>query len=341
MRKSDDEMSRSMAEEQDFDTAINWAARQMLGGLNAAEHKELDDWLAQDPKRRELFGEAIDVWRAPETALAAALVEESSYENKGTSRNNLLSSFWRNWRIAVPIGGVLAAAAIALAIGPMLSPPLPPSDAVQIAQAPSDQTSSVLLEDGSKVTLERKARISFDNAGAVRTATLEAGEAFFSIAKDKERPFVLDAGDAQIRVLGTQFNVNTWDQGISVTVLEGRVSFRDKSSQKIVELTAGQGANILNNRSIQTFEFDVSTYADWRTGWVDAVDMPLNEVMAKLERYSDSTISVENAEIDQFLVTGRFQLSQTDSTLRTLALLYGLQIENTPGQIVLSSDKSK
>ena len=342
MTNTIEETDHSMGRSAEFETAVNWAARQMLGGLNSAEDAELKTWLSESDDRRAQYEEAVAAWNAPETLLAAALMDEPQGRTVSESWSSKFKSFWtRNWKIAAPVGGVAVSFGLALLISPMIFSSSNTELSVQIAQAPIAETSTIALTDGTSVTLERDTRLEFKDDGKLRSAKLGNGEAFFKVARNEARPFVIDANGAEIRVLGTEFNVNSWDGGVSVTVLEGRVAFRDASGMQSVELTAGQGANILNSSKMHTFTFDVENYADWRTGWVDAIDMPLDEVLAKLGRYAGDKISAEKHEIDAFLVTGRFQLSQTESTLQTLALLYGLQIENTPGKIVLSADKPR
>src|SRR5690606_35324362 len=79
------------------------------------------------------------------------------------------------------------------------------------------------LSDGSRITLGAGSRIRVDYTAAARRLTVEAGEAFFAVARDPQRPFVVHAGSGTITALGTAFNVRSLAGRVVVTVVEGKV----------------------------------------------------------------------------------------------------------------------
>ena len=152
------------------------------------------------------------------------------------------------------------------------------------------------------------------------------------------RQTLLKSGSLKSQIPDDGHNVSRWDQGVRVTVFEGKVEFGDGNGTNSVDLVGGQGALLLAGDTLTTYAFNPDEYVDWRSGWVDATDMTLSEIIAKLDRYSNTTILLKNPDLGQSLVSGRFKLSQSSATLETLALLYELNIEHQSGRVVLSQD---
>lgn len=313
--------------DEDFEQAMAWAAKLALNSLSQADKRAIRDWLIQAPRRHDLLEEALEAWSAPSTVLAAALQFEAQPKRSGWSLANL-------WH---PVGFAVAAAAVAAVTflfyqgGVGVTPDLEP---IEYA-APSNVSRTVQLVDGSTFVLERGSQADFSASDTARRARLFAGEALFEVAPDASAPFTVEAGDARIKVIGTRFNVNLWEHGLSVTVLEGAVQFQERRSGAVQNLTSGHGISWLSGRAPKRFAFAPEDYADWTSGWVSAENMSLGEVLGKLNRYADDTISVSSASLNAESVSGRFRLSQTDATLETLAVLYGFEIERSPGRIDL------
>ena len=327
----------------DFDTAMDWAARLALGELSVPDRQALSAWLNSRPDRQALMDEAATAWSAPSVELAANIAaqtierQDRSSPREPSSRG--LSAWWnRALPIASIAGGAAVAAALALAFYvPSLSGTDTSTEQL-VVEAPQSEDVQEQLADGSLMHLARSSRATFSQNQTERRVTLAAGEAVFDVATDPQRPFIVAAGDAKIRVVGTSFNVSRWDQGVRVTVFEGKVEFGDENGTNSVDLLGGQGALLLAGDTLTTFAFNPDEYVDWRSGWVDATDMTLSEIIAKLDRYSDTTILLKNPDLGQSLVSGRFKLSQSSATLETLALLYELNIEHQSGRVVLSQD---
>jgi MFS family permease len=123
------------------------------------------------------------------------------------------------WR-AVFAGAALAAA---LALGWFLQSSTPSAPAIDLYQTAKGERKSAALADGSHIDLAAATRLTVALAASERRVTLEEGEAIFDVAADAGRPFIITAGDRQVRVVGTEFDVRRRGDQLSVTVRRGVV----------------------------------------------------------------------------------------------------------------------
>lgn len=157
------------------------------------------------------------------------------------------------------------------------------------AATPRGGTYQVVLPDGSKVWLNADSKISFPSQfdGSERNITL-AGEAYFEIAKDKAHPFIVESNGQEVTVLGTHFNVNSYeDEGvIKTTLLEGSVRVND------VTLKPNQQSIITkNNSQVQVRAVDVNDVIDWKNGDFILKGETLEAVMRKVSRWYKVDVS--------------------------------------------------
>jgi ferric-dicitrate binding protein FerR (iron transport regulator) len=169
----------------------------------------------------------------------------------------------------------------------------------------------VVLPDGSKVWLNTASSIKFPTAftGERREVTI-TGEAYFEIAKNTEKPFIVQQADIAIKVLGTSFNVMAYDDetGMKVTLVEGAVRVAPLSGygkEQGVKLSPGQQV-ILNLSNDGKHEFslvkdvNVSETIAWKDNlfWFDNDNV--QEVIKKLSRWYNIEITVDGNIPDRF-----------------------------------------
>lgn len=144
----------------------------------------------------------------------------------------------------------------------------------------------LLLSDGSQVWMNSESTIVYyTNFSEEKRAITLSGEAYFEVARNENKPFVVTARNAEIMVLGTSFNVSAYenDEVVAATLVEGEVEVA--TSGRSVRLTPGLQAKINRNGLISTSEVDVSLYTSWLKGVFDFEDMPLEEICLKLSRW--------------------------------------------------------
>ena len=159
----------------------------------------------------------------------------------------------------------------------------------------------IWLSDGTIVWLNAKSRLRYPEKfiGPQRSVILE-GEAYFEVEKDTSRPFVVATKTMSIEVLGTHFNVNSYnDNGFSsVTLAEGRVRINQS-----VSLEPGQQANVDSSGTIKTESANLESVLAWKNGIFDFKNASLNEIMPQLSRWYNATIEFETQIPEHFNAT--------------------------------------
>ncbi|TAJ84504.1 FecR family protein [Reyranella sp.] len=238
---------------------------------------------------------------------------------------------WFARRPAAMLAGVALAACIAAFAAPAV-----------LLQLKSDYTTAtaelrtVTLDDGSEVTLAPKSAIAVDYAARERKVELLSGVAFFTVRKDSERPFIVQAGAVETTVLGTRFEVNRGDDGVTVSVEEGLVALSDRQLPSLnTRLGAGQSARV--GRTGVTSN-TTPTVAAWRQKLLLADDRPVGDAVADLARYYGGTIVIMDSALATRRVTGVYGLADPEASLRDIARAIGADVRRiSPWMLVLSS----
>lgn len=207
------------------DEAAAWVWRSD-GGLSPAQRREFDLWIRCDPRHRRAFEEMGGVWTALDGLAEAKRDEKLATFTRPHPRPAPQRRF-SPWPAA-------AAALLVAALGTQVWMYLR-SEAQTIATAVGQQR-EVTLADGSVISLNTNSIVETSFTRAVRDVRLIKGEAHFSVAKDADRPFLVHAGDAVVRAVGTRFMVHLKDaDDVEVIVSEGRV---EVTTDPAIETTA-------------------------------------------------------------------------------------------------------
>lgn len=201
------------------------------------------------------------------------------------------------------------------------------------------EQATVHLTDGTltQMNADSKLTISTEFGEHTREVWLE-GEAFFDVADDTSRPFIVHAGEAVARVLGTRFSVHAYpEDGIEIVVAEGKVGFHRRQSSVPAEavLTAGQIAQIdLNGNHILTRNADVSIRLAWLSGDLVFQDAPFEYVVRTLERRLDLTVQLDGFSTVPGHLNARFVERQpVEEIISIIAITFGLTYEFANGTV--------
>ncbi len=195
---------------------------------------------------------------------------------------------------------------------------------------------SVVLNDGSVVTLNTSSSIQVTLAKTRRTIKLEAGEALFQVAHDKTRPFDVIAGHTTVRAVGTQFNVDRRASRTTVTVVEGKVSVQnvapdagsnDSGGGGPIPVSAGEELVVAPQALLRAVAANVAAATAWTQRRLVFEHRPLGEVAAEFNRYNLQQIHIDSARLEAQEVTGTFQANDPDSFLDFVAKIPGVRIE--------------
>ncbi len=168
---------------------------------------------------------------------------------------------------------------------------------------PQGRKDSIRLPDNTVVWLNSGSRIVYpEQFGRTTRKVFLAGEAYFNVAKDPRKPFVLAMGDVNVRVLGTQFNATSYEdmQSVTVSLLEGSVAMDAEHNTVVHSTILVPGDVIRYDKTTGNFErtlFSTDAYCSWRSGGFYFHNQPLSEITAQFERVFDVNIFIHDTEL--------------------------------------------
>lgn len=201
---------------------------------------------------------------------------------------------------------------------------------LQIAQA-IDENITVSLGNGTAATLRPNSSLYEITKDEDRDVYRLVGEAFFSVTKQENRAFVVNAGFGYIEVMGTEFNINTWDDSTRVYLENGAllISSADKSDQKILQ--PGQIASISNDFRITTpAETEGNTVTAWKRNELILDNRRSDSVFRELENHYSIQIEAPDSVRNEIL-GGSLSLSDQNSTLQNLAIVLDGEFQSIEG----------
>jgi transmembrane sensor len=200
----------------------------------------------------------------------------------------------------------------------------------------------VTLSDGSSVHLNTNSRIEISFNDEQRLIELIRGEARFAVAKDTERPFIVQAGESTVRALGTVFNVEMANEAIEVIVTEGKVvvSRPEMPVTERVVILPGQWATIdkggvkaAHSLSLELVQKELA----WRDGMLIFRGESLSEAVVEIARYTDTSLRVADQKAGSQKIAGFFKAGDIDGLLSSLTENFPLTYTELNGEIVISS----
>lgn len=202
-------------------------------------------------------------------------------------------------------------------------------------------TGSSVLPDGSKVELGAGTRITTRYTAKLRSVSVEAGEAYFSVVKDPLRPFLVTAGSMRVTAVGTAFNVRRDSVRVIVAVSEGRVKLDStpagqSGSDESMRLLAGEQA-VYSSASgdVTIAKIRTADVASWRHGMLKYVHEPLGSVVADLSRYYPKRIIINDAALGEMPFTGTVFSANVVDALRAFEDVFPLQVRESVDSIEL------
>ncbi len=191
---------------------------------------------------------------------------------------------------------------------------------------PYGQTFNLTLSDGTKVWLNAGTRLKFPqnlNATAQNRIVYLDGEAYFDVTKDEKRPFIVNAENLDIQVLGTQFNVSAYksDGNIATTLVEGSVNVYENSNPDIkILLTPNyQAAFSKEQGTLIKRKVDTQVYTSWMENKLIIDNLSFQEILDKLERTHNVSITNNAKHLNDEVFKGEFEKENIETILGTIA----------------------
>lgn len=315
--------------------AAQWIIHQEDGEWSEADQAEFEVWLDETEGNKAAYWRLKHTWREADRIGALG---RGGADNADVISDHRIRRWWLAPTIAASIAATVGIGVVTLR---PFSEPTPTIAAGEYATAVGRQK-TVGFPDGSRVQLNTASLVRASVTPKRREVWLDKGEAFFDVARDEGRPFVVHAGNRQITVLGTKFAVRRDGDKVTVTVLEGRVRVDELAGNRAVRsaiigrgdiaLARGQ-ATLVTTRS----EGRVEDALAWRGGMLRFDQTSLSEIAAEFNRYNTKQLIVNDAEARGIRIGGMFPASDPEAFVRLLRDAYGLNVEETPTTIKISS----
>ncbi len=329
--------------------AARWAER-FVKGMSESEKTEFRAWLAADPRHPRALAQAnrnrVDcdwAWQAGVADEVVARLDERARHRRRRRRQALAGAGAAALLCLVGWVGQAVWSATKSDAGRMGSS--------LVVASPRKE----VLPDGSVVELRGDARIASDFGGRERSISLLQGTAYFEVAKDPNRPFVVRMGRVAVRAVGTAFALElAANHDLSVLVTEGRVgvhalSAADPSAalllqDAIVSLDAGKAVSLQTGQQLKDIpvvksvnEEELRTRTSWRIPRLEFSSTPLRDVVALMNQHNARKVILGDNTVGQVRVSGILSAEKLDALADMLETEFEVRVERRPEEIVLRS----
>ncbi len=320
------------------DQALAWFARMHADDVSVEERRQFEIWYHADPRHAEAYDKSLKLWDLLQLpaervqqrlqADAAKTKTEPSPDGKGLGKGRLQppASGRTLHRVALGCLGLLL-----LVAGWRL--PEQWQNWRSDYHTAAGQQLSVELADGSRLTLNTDTALAVRYSDSLRQIELLRGEAYFEVAPNKQRPFVVDGGQATARAVGTAYSVHKHAEELRVVVSEGTVEIGADSAKALVH--ASEQAEYRQGRLQAVAKLDNDDALAWRRRQTVFHRQPLTQVLAEVNRYRRGRIVAVNPQLAERVVNGVFNNGDPDAVLAALVTTLQAKALRMPGDLVL------
>lgn len=330
--------------------ASDWVAKQDEG-FTPEEQDTFFEWLAADPQHGEAHRARQSMWK--ELNILAEWRPEHSVEPNPDLLAVRPGARIIKWTLA------LTAMAAVFLVGFLLKNPwvadLSPEPILLSSQSGALFYEYHVLEDNSVIELNRGALVSVSYSDNLRMINLIAGEAHFTVAKDPERPFVVQARNTVVKAVGTAFNVSLGSEELVVLVTEGRVVMtpadkalgdleEDLDLTEWQELIAGQASSLslqstTARPTIEEFTTDqIARRLSWKNEVFEFTAVPLSEVILEFNRRNHTQLVIESAVLGQREISATLRPNNLEGFIELLELTLNVRAQQTHEYKIILQD---
>ncbi len=319
----------------------NLIARYLYGEASPEEIRELEAWVQASEENASLFKAYHRTWKAVQQPSTGVDDEWNRLKGRISGKElpkettvlpeRRISLFPRLMRVAAILVVLLVPAFF---LYRYLSAP------VQELIATGRGTTEISLSDGTRITLNQGATLAYPAKfdGNLRTVRL-TGEAWFEVAHDRSKPFIVEAGNVRMRVVGTAFLVNTrTGHGTREVVLsEGalKVYYEDRPAASVMLLPGDRAEADTAGKRLEVSVNSDPNYLAWKTHHIVFTDTPLNEAVALLTQVYRVPVRLAGPGLSNCRITATFDRQPLESLLHVLTATLDLQVRRDgPGYTV-------
>jgi len=347
-------------------TAADWLLRMQSEQLEQQELAEWVEWYGAHTDNRTAFEqmqssyESLRVVPAQRReALAIRILQSASpetpQENLGQRLGTWISALtaWLTTRERLFAACVGACMAFIVSFGLWhVSTNRAPIVQTSVYRTDRAKHEVVNLVDGSQLRVGARSSVFVTYTDKGRYLVLEGGEAFFKVAHDSTRPFVVQAGSISIRAVGTEFSVRRAAERVMVTVNRGLVDvvpqFDLQASQQSradaprskdrVRIGAGERVTLSSTDShLAVMDAEPGAALAWQSGRLEFVDEPLRAVVATINRYSERELILTDSKLGELSFTGTVYEGRVNEWLQALQQVFPIRVVSQGSDAILLS----
>jgi transmembrane sensor len=332
-----------MSSESEHIEYLDLIVKELSGENSVEDQKKLLLWLNEDEENQKIFDSYKSTWNEMDRVNGKSsreinlewirLENDINFEDSAplATQRSLFSNVYRY--AAVLLFVVVAGFTVYYFLNNQGTEQL-------VAQV---QIQELKLSEGSKVTVNSNSKLTYPKRFQKDKREVElSGEAFFEVAKDPNRPFIIHAGELQVEVLGTSFNVRAYENQneIEVSVSSGKVAvYRPENPDEKVVLIKGQKAIFYKSSTkIEASINDNINFDSWKTKQIIFEDTPLPEVVRIINEIYKSDLELVGTQLNECPVTTTFDNQSLKSILNVLESTLDLTIEQKGNSFIISGE---
>ena len=300
----------------------------------------VDQWIASGKPNADWLFEMERIWSLKDELRFSDRREIEEAYNRftlslGKSKN--AKPHFYIYPILKYVAAVIIIGLLGLNLYKMVQPATVGENTVEV---PKGQRASLMLSDGTKIWLNSQSKLIYPTqfSDKERNVRLE-GEAFFDVAHKEHLPFVVHSPLLAIKVLGTKFNVASYenDEQVTTTLAEGSVEVGDEKGS--VRLKPEEQALFCKgDRSLRVQKVDVGMYLAWKDGKFIFEEQSLEQIMKQLQRWYEMSVFYTNEEVKQYTFSGDLKkYDDFDKIIRMLEEVSGIKISIKENCVVIGT----
>jgi len=346
-----DPFSKTDFNSQIYEEASNWFVEMRVGDVDAAGRRRFDAWIRKSPEHLRAYLEVSEIW--DDASLVDATRSGSSDQLIAKARAGAEIVPFEGTPPKPPLAlemtrlqpGVARRRWAAVAAGIMtavLASVLGYQHFHRVEYSTGiGERCAVTLADGTRIDLNSRTRLSVHFTGKQREVELLEGQALFTVAKDPQRPFLVQSGSLSVQVVGTAFDVDQRDHSTAVTVVDGRVAVSSAGVDSVAPVLVDAGEQVIAPvhavKRLRAAPVNISAATAWTHGELVFEGSRLADVIQEFNRHNERQIVLGDPVLSDMLISGVYASTKPDLFLRFMRAQPHVLVAESPDGIVITS----
>lgn len=298
------------------DQAANWIARLGTRSISLQTIEEFAEW-RRNPVNAQAYERAEQLW-----AKANSLAGDADIQ---TALDSALCRRPKPRRLApIVVAGLATAMAVALVVGFTMW------EARGVYRTGVGEQNVIQLADGSRIRLDTDTQLKVRYSDGERHIDLTKGQAFFEVAHDPGRPFVVSTSDASVTAVGTVFEVRRIDGETRVVLVSGAVDVAQSRPGVAPQRLNPNQQSAIGKGQARVSAVDAAVATSWTEGELVFVDTPLADAVAEMNRYLVDPIVLDAPTAARTSINGVFRSGDRAAFVAAAAHLLNLRTVTEP-----------